>query len=260
MDIKEELLRLLEKDKEFRYAVAGLIGLDQILMRLDKHEEELIKLREDMNRLREDMNRGFRRYDSEMAKLREDMNRGFRRYDQEIARLREDMIRGFQRYDAEIAKLREDMNRGFMRHDQEIARLREDMNRGFELIERHISALGARWGLLTEEAFRAGLKGLIEKEFGLKIERWTAYDEEGIVFGYPSQVEVDVAVHNEKVILIEVKAHVDSSDLYSLKRKAELYEMKTGRKPSRLLVVTPYIEDRAIQAAKSLKIEVYTNV
>ncbi|HDM88610.1 MAG TPA: DUF3782 domain-containing protein, partial [Candidatus Bathyarchaeota archaeon] len=105
-----------------------------------------------------------------------------------------------------------------------------------------------------------GLKGLIEKEFGLKIERWTAYDEEGIVFGYPSQVEVDVAVHNEKVILIEVKAHVDSSDLYSLKRKAELYEMKTGRKPSRLLVVTPYVEDRAIQAAKNLKIEVYTNI
>ena len=224
MDIKEELLRLLEKDKEFRYAVAGLIGLDQILMRLDKHEEELIKLREDMNRLREDMNRGFRRYDSEMAKLREDMNRGF------------------------------------MRHDQEIARLREDMNRGFELIERHISALGAGWGFLTEEAFRAGLKGLIEREFGLKIERWTAYDEEGIVFGYPSQVEVDVAVHNEKVILIEVKAHVDSSDLYSFKRKAELYEMKTGRKPSRLIVVTPYIEDKAIQAAKNLKIEVYTNV
>ena len=242
MNIKEEILRLLEKDREFRYAVAGLIGLDQILMRLDKHEEELIKLREDMNRLREDMNRGFRRYDSEIAKLREDMNRGFMRHDQEIARLREDMIKGFQRYDAEIAKLR------------------EDMNRGFELIERHISALGARWGLLTEEAFRAGLKGLIEKEFGLKIERWTAYDEEGIVFGYPSQVEVDVAVHNEKVILIEVKAHVDSSDLYSLKRKAELYEMKTGRKPSRLLVVTPYVEDRAIQAAKSLKIEVYTNI
>jgi len=224
LSIKEEFLRLLEKDREFRYAVAGLIGLDQILTRLDRHEEELIKLREDMNRLREDMNRGF------------------------------------QRYDAEIAKLREDMNRGFMRHDQEIARLREDMNRGFELIERHISALGARWGLLTEEAFRAGLKGLIEKELGLKIERWTVYDEEGIVFGYPSQVEVDVAVHNEKVILIEVKAHVDSSDLYSFKRKAELYEMKTGRKPSRLLVVTPYIEDKVIQAAKSLKIEVYTNV
>ncbi len=242
MNIKEELLRLLEKDKEFRYAVAGLIGLDQILMRLDKHEEELVRLREDMNR------------------LREDMNRGFQRYDQEIARLREDMNRGFQRYDAEIAKLREDMNRGFMRHVREIAKLREDMNRGFELIERHISALGARWGLLTEEAFRAGLKGLIEEEFGLKIERWTVYDEEGKVFGYPSQVEVDMAVQNEKVILIEVKAHVDSSDLYSFKRKAELYEMKAGRKPSRLIVVTPYIEDRALQAAKSLKIEVYTNV
>ncbi|KYH42210.1 MAG: hypothetical protein AYL33_003540 [Candidatus Bathyarchaeota archaeon B63] len=199
MSVKEELLRLLEKDREFRYAVAGLIGLDQILMRLDRHEEELIKLREDMNR-------------------------------------------------------------GFKRYDEEIAKLREDMNRGFELVERHISALGARWGLLTEEAFRAGLKGLIEEEFGFKIERWRVYDEEGIVFGYPSQVEVDVAVRNEKIMLIEVKAHVDASDLYSFKRKAELYEMKTGRKPSRLLVVTPYIEDRAIQAAKSLKIEVYTKV
>jgi len=109
------------------------------------------------------------------------------------------------------------------KHEEELIKLREDMNRGFELIERYISALGARWGLLTEEAFRAGLKGLIEKEFELEIERWMAYDEEGIVFGCPSQVEVDVAVHNEKIILIEVKAHINSSDLYSLKRKAELY-------------------------------------
>ncbi len=43
--LKEEFLELLEKDKEFRYAVAGLVGLEAILKRLDKHEAELVKLR-----------------------------------------------------------------------------------------------------------------------------------------------------------------------------------------------------------------------
>ena len=33
------------------------------------------------------------------------------------------------------------------------------MNRGFELLRRHIDALRARWVMMTEEAFREGLKG-----------------------------------------------------------------------------------------------------
>jgi hypothetical protein len=35
------------------------------------------------------------------------------------------------------------------------------MIRGFELVERHISALGARWGIMAENAFRESLKGLL---------------------------------------------------------------------------------------------------
>ena len=45
------------------------------------------------------------------------------------------------------------------------------MSRGFELVNRHISALGARWGLLAEDTFRAGLRGVLEKELGFKVER-----------------------------------------------------------------------------------------
>jgi hypothetical protein len=99
MTLKEEFLALLEKDKEFRYAVAGLLGFEEILRRLDKHEEELVKLREDLNRLGENMLLGFKRHDEELVKLREEMNK-----------------------------------------------LREDMLRGFELMNRHLDALGARWG------------------------------------------------------------------------------------------------------------------
>ncbi len=48
--LKSEILRLLREDEEFRYAVAGLIGLEEVLKRLDRHEAQLVKLREDMNR------------------------------------------------------------------------------------------------------------------------------------------------------------------------------------------------------------------
>jgi len=61
--LKQRFLKLLKEDEEFRYTVAGYLGLEEILRRLDRHEEQLVKLREDMNKLREDMN-----------KLREDMN------------------------------------------------------------------------------------------------------------------------------------------------------------------------------------------
>ena len=54
-ELKSRIISLLEKDREFRYTVAGLIGLREILEKLDKHEQELKKLREDMNKLREDM-------------------------------------------------------------------------------------------------------------------------------------------------------------------------------------------------------------
>jgi len=211
--LKSRILRLLKEDEEFRYAVAGLIGLEEILKRLDRNE-------------------------------------------QEIAKLREDMMRGFERHDREIERLREDMNK-----------LREDMLKGFELVERRISrlenlisALGARWGMMAEDAFREGLRGILEKEMGLRVERWITIDEEGIVYGFKSVIEIDVAIKDGKTLLIEVSSRVGPSDVAAFSRKAELYEKETGTKPDRLIMVTPYAEETAIEAAKALGIEVYTKV
>ena len=207
--LKQRFLKLLKEDEEFRYTVAGYLGLEEILRRLDRHEEQLVKLREDMNKLREDMN-----------KLREDMN-----------------------------KLREDMNK-----------LREDMIRGFDLIERRISALGARWGIQTEEAFREGLKGILEREFDVKVERWVEKDEEGIVYEHPSEIEVDVAVKDGKIMLIEVSSHVRASDVLIFRRKAEFYSRKSGVRVDRMIMVTPYADERALKTAREFGIEIYTKV
>jgi len=88
-----------------------------------------------------------------------------------------------------------------------------------------------RWGLIAEEAFKEGLRGVLEKELGLKVEKWTHFDHQGKVYGYPSQVEIDVAIKDEKLISIEVASHVKTSDVYEFKRKAELYEKVTGKAP-----------------------------
>jgi hypothetical protein len=283
--LKSRILKMLKEDEEFRYAVAGLIGLEEILKRLDRNEQELVRLREDMTkmfekheerfarieeeigriwqeieRLREDMVKGFERHDLELAKLREDMMKGFERHDAEIARLREDMMKGFERYDRELAKLREDMMRGFERHDRELAKLREDMMRGFELVNRHISAIGARWGIMAEDAFREGLRGILEKEFGVKVERWITRDEDGIVYGFSSIVEIDIAIKDGKTMLIEISSSVDKSKVAAFLRKAQLYEKKTGIKPEKLIMVTPYADEDAIEAAREVGVEVYTRV
>jgi len=273
-ELKSRFFALLREDVEFRYAVAGLLGLEEILRRLDRHEAELIRLREDFNKMREDFNRKaeedskrFAAIETEIARLREDMNAGFKRHDEEftkvwgeIAKLREDMIEGFRRHDEELAKLREDMMVGFKRYDEELAKLRADMMEGFNLLRRHIDALGARWGLLSERAFKEGLRSLIEREFGFRVERWVRWDSEGYVHGHPSDIDIDIAVHDEKIILVEVKSHVGRPDVSTFKRKAEFYERVEGRKPDRLIIVTPYADENALETAKQLQIEVYMGI
>ena len=59
---------------------------------------------------------------------------------------------------------------------------------------------------------------------------------------------------------MEVKSHIRQSSVYTFKRKAELYEKLEGRKPSKLLLVTPYAEEKALEAAKHLGIEIYTKI
>ncbi len=223
--LKSRMLRMLKEDEEFRYAVAGLIGLEEILKRLDRHEDEVRRVWQEIEKLREDTN-----------KLREDMMKGFEKHEERFARIEQELVR-----------LREDMMRGFELMDKRITRL-----------ENLISAIGARWGIMAEDAFKEGLRGILEKEFGVKVERWVTRDEEGLVYGFSSVIEVDIAIKDGKIMLIEISSSVDKSKVAAFLRKAQLYERKTGIKPDRLVMVTPYAEDAAIKAAREMGVEIYT--
>jgi len=212
-ELKSKILRLLREDEEFRYAVAGLIGLEEILKRIDTLTEEQTRIWEEIKALREEQTKMWH----------------------------------------EIQELRKEQTKMW----EEIKTLRKDMNEGFRLLRRHIDALGARWGLLAEEAFREGLKGLVERVLGGKVEKWSHYDKEGVVFGHPSTVDVDLIVKDREHILVEVKSSVSRGDVYELWRIGKLYERVEGIKP-KLVVVSPYIEDTAKKTAEKLGIETYT--
>ncbi|MEM3664792.1 MAG: DUF3782 domain-containing protein [Candidatus Jordarchaeales archaeon] len=252
VELKERFMELLERDKEFRYAVAGYLGLAEILKRMDKLEENQIKLWENINKLweevrslREGQNRLWESVNKlweEVKSLREGQNRLW----DEVRSLRE----GQDKLWEEVRSLREGQNKLW----EEVRSLRED----FSVMNRKLDALGARWGIMAEECFRESLRGILEKEFGFRVERWIRTDHEGYVFGYKEQVEIDLAISDGKVILVEVTSHAKISDVFLVKRKAEFYSKVEGRKVDRLIIVSPYADDKAKTACITHGVELYT--
>ncbi|QOJ79198.1 hypothetical protein IG193_01680 [Infirmifilum lucidum] len=75
---KQRILRTLEVDTEFRYAVAGLIGVSETLKRLDRIEDEIRALREDFRALQRNfgtLREDFIALRKDFITLREDFNK-----------------------------------------------------------------------------------------------------------------------------------------------------------------------------------------
>ncbi|WP_366929670.1 DUF3782 domain-containing protein [uncultured Thiodictyon sp.] len=123
--------------------------------------------------------------------------------------------------------------------------------------ERGIGALGSRWGLQSEKAFRDALAGILEQSFGVEVINVNEYDDEGVVFGRPDQVELDVIIKNGLLIICELKSSIDKAGMYSFERKARFYEQRHQRQASRLIVISPMIDARARPVAERLGIETY---
>ncbi|MFP3491569.1 hypothetical protein DDW08_01980 [Vulcanisaeta sp. SCGC AB-777_J10] len=187
VDLRKELLRLLKEDEEFRLAVTGLLGIDEILKAIKSLQEQMVKLQE------------------------------------QVAKQGEAILA---------------------------------LQRSHEKLAASITALGYRYGIYTEDVFRDAIKYLIEDLLkAYEVRRWTYYDNEGVVFGYPSVIDVDVLIRDNEHILIEYKASIDRGDIAELAREGILYERVNKVKP-KLLIVGPVVRKRALELAKALNIEV----
>jgi uncharacterized protein YoxC len=128
--LRRQFLKLLDEDKEFRYTVAGYLGLGEILKRLDSIEENIRKIWEEIRGLREGQERlweGQNRLWEEVKALREGQEKlwdGQNKLWEEVKQLRE----GQNKLWKEVKALREGQEKLW----EEVKLLREGQNKLWE--------------------------------------------------------------------------------------------------------------------------------
>ncbi|MEM3462921.1 MAG: hypothetical protein QXJ15_04565 [Candidatus Bathyarchaeia archaeon] len=115
--MRREMLELLDKDLEFRYAVAGYLGMSEIIKRLDALEEGQRKLWEGQNKLWEEvraLREGQNKLWEEVRALREGQNKLW----EEVGGLKrghEALRRSFESFGRAIGVTFEDYTAGFLK-------------------------------------------------------------------------------------------------------------------------------------------------
>jgi len=178
-----------------------------------------------------------------------------------IRSLREDFNTRFEEHSRILeghSKRLEEMSMRQEVHSKTIEELMKRLDEHEKRLESAIGGLDARRGIMSEESFRQGLKGILQ-DLGLKVERNLDYDPEGYVFGHPEQVEPDVLIKNKTVLLVEIKSSISKEEMHIFQRKVEFYEKKQKVKVERKGVLSPFVDPRAKPIAERFGIEVYTS-
>ena len=226
---KERILRALEEDREFRYALMGLLGFREVLERITRLEERFSRLEERQLRLEERQQR---------------LEEEFRRLEERFAQLEE----RFAKLEERVARLEEGQRELRERQD----RLEERMDNLWRLVV----SLAHRLGVVSEETLREAFRAVVEEELGAgRVERWVTRDEEGIVYGHPAVVEADLLIRDGAHILVEIKSRVSRADVAELYRIGLLYERKQGVKP-RLVAIGGLVDPDAERLARELGVRI----
>ncbi len=157
----------------------------------------------------------------------------------------------------ELQRDREEQSRKWEESNRHFDRVHEEIMAQAKKFDRGSGALGARWGIQSEKAFRKALAGILEDSFGVQVLNVSEFDDEGGGFGRPEQIELDIIIKNGLLLICELKTSIDKAGMYILERKARFYEARHQRKAARLIVISPMVDARARKVAEQLGIEIY---
>ena len=271
----QELPDLLQQDPETREQVIRLVTpyfapRTETDSRFDRMMAELQRMREESERKWAEQKQESERKWAELQRMREESERKWQESQTELQRMREESERKWQENQAELRGMREESERrwqearaeserkwqeGQTRHNQ----LREETQRAYTKLDNKVNALGARWGIFSEQSFRSALKGILEASFDVQVLQVNEYDDEGMVFGRPDQVELDVVIKNGLLILCEIKSSISKSEVYTFYRKVQFYEKRHQRKASQMAIISPFVDLRALNVIKTLGIHLYSS-
>jgi chromosome segregation ATPase len=187
VNLKREFLSLLEKDTEFRYAVAGYLGLSEILKKMDALIEEQHRLWENQNRLWENQNKMW----EEIKALREGQNKLW----EEVKALRE----GQNKLWEEVRSLREGQNKLW----EDVRTLREDvgtLKEDVRTLKEDVRTLKEDVGTLKNE----------QKSMRVMLERLTlsVEDEARDVISYRLRRELGIDVRLDRIFVNEREINI----------------------------------------------------
>lgn len=228
--LRRELPTLLRQDQEFREWLEQLIRQTAITpesfdARFERILQELAQDRADQNSRWQEQNRQW----DEQNRKWDEQNRKW-----------------------------DEQNRKWDEQNRTNQKLLEAITESRSRYEQGIGALGARWGAASEQSFRKALKGILETSFGVEVLNINEFDDEGLVFGQPDQVEIDIIIKNGEVIVCELKASMSKGDMYVFNRKVQYYEHRHQRPVQRKLVISPMVHPSAHSVAQRLGIEVFS--
>ncbi len=271
--IKQELPQLVHTDPEIQELILRLSRqefapkqqtedrFDRLFAKLERDSETSNRRWEEQNRKWEEDNRKWeennRKWDenqAELRRMREESERQWKQHSEESERQWKQHSEESER---QWKQHREETEREAKAHREEFDRVHEEIMAMNRKHDRTVGALGARWGLSSEKAFRDALTSVLEKNFDIKVLNVTEYDDLGMVFGRPDQIELDVIIVNGTLILMELKSSIDKAGMYIFERKARFYEQRHDRKANRLIVISPMIDARARQVGERLGIEMF---
>ena len=229
--LKAKLLELLRRDEEFRYAVAGLIGLDAIL-------NELKKLREDFSKRFEIIERKLLEHDKrfeEMNKRFEVLERKLLEHDKRFEAIERKLLEHDKRFEAIEKKLLEHdkrfeaIERKLLEHDKRfevIERKLLEHDKRFETIEkilldhtRRLNRIELELGTLNESFYCKALWDDLREEIQGKKEkillrkRNVRVDEE----------DIDMLIVTDRTVyVVEIKVKPKHEDVGRLIAKADV--------------------------------------
>jgi len=262
--VRRELPALLREDPEFRAYVQELVRQESMSRgetesRFDRVLAELQRDREAQTRKWEEQRLKDERDWAEQKRKWDERDRKWEEQRAERERDREEQNRKWEEQRAERESDREEQNRKWEESQEHFDRVHEEIMAQAKRFDRGIGALGARWGIQSESAFRNALAGILEESFGVEVINVNEFDDEGTVFGRPDQVELDIIIKNGLLLICELKSSMSKPDMYTFERKARFYERRHQRKANRLLVISPMIDDKARAIAPTLGIETYSD-
>ncbi|MGQ9483285.1 MAG: PD-(D/E)XK nuclease family protein, partial [Chloroflexus sp.] len=228
----EQAQRWAENQKELREMLRRLGEMDERHAEIDRKWAEQIQRWEEQNRQWQEQAQRWAEND--------------RRWEENQKEIRE-MLRRLGEMDERYAE--------FERKWLEQARQLDAVERKFDST---IGALGARWGLHSEETCRSALRGILTDFFNLEVVQVNEYDETGEVFGRPEQIELDLIINNGTLLICEIKSSMSKADMYLFERKVRWYERRHERKADQLMVISPMVDARARKVAERFNIVVYS--